>query len=139
MEGAGVTVSNEDVQNKILAEFAKRDLELRNIFTVLVAFVTSMPAEQSPSEGLRLQNTRNLQSILSMEFLIIKARILLTDELIILRSVGTDPGLSTYAKTQFKIRENQINVYNTKLTEIREDFNTIQKLAYTTNINLNQN
>jgi hypothetical protein len=110
--------------NNLLAMFRKRDEEVNNILAEMAEITSKFGNDLS----------ENLRIVLSIEYLLIKARTSLIADLSIVKGMIIDETNSPGIRALFKQREVNMVANLSRLTELREDFNSVQKVAYTARV-----
>lgn len=118
-------ISAKDEVDSFLRSFSKNDKIYDSIFNSLVSVTDSFTEEMS----------NNLKQVISMEFLLVKLRVLISSDLNKCNSlISNQSTLSPSTLSALKRRVNYLVSLNTRLTDLREDYNSVQKLCYTANM-----
>lgn len=120
-------ISQQDQVNQILSQQQKRDEAINNLLDRLVEILDKIdPLEASKSD---------FNQVLQVEYLIVKLRALVTQELALTKQViANATKVSPSILSLFKQRDVYLVSILQRCNEFREDSNTIQKLVYTTQI-----
>lgn len=117
----------EDVNN-IASTFAKKDKEINDILMSLV----------EDSDLYSDNQDENLKRTISMEFKMFRLRTLVVRELVMVKQIlsNNELKLNNTILFLFKKREVYLVSVNSRLTEMRDDFNSIQKIVYVNKMNI---
>lgn len=120
-------ISQQDQVNQILSQQQKRDEAINTLLDRLVEILDKIdPLEASKSD---------FNQVLQVEYLIVKLRALVTQELALTKQViANATKVSPSILSLFKQRDVYLVSILQRCNEFREDSNTIQKLVYTTQI-----
>lgn len=108
--------------NNLAAQFAKRDKEINEIFESLVEDTDAYDNNQE----------ENLKKTIAMEFKMFRLRTIVCKEIVLIKQIlnNNDNSIPSSLLSIFKKRDVYLASVNGKLTEMREDFNSIQKICY---------
>lgn len=108
--------------NNIVALFLKSDRQIEELMNELIQGTDSFTSD----------NNENLKIAVSLEFLMVKLRMILSKESIMVKQILSLPTeTSPMILSAMKKRDVYLASAITRLNEIREDFNSLQKIAYT--------
>lgn len=123
-EGARAKViSNQTDMDILLSSFDKKDKEIQSILDDLV----------SVSDTFDNDLVGNLRKVTSMEFLLVRVRMLVTRDLTLCNSILAQ-GQNVHSPQTLAVLKKRVpNLISltSRLNEIREDYNSIQKICYT--------
>lgn len=114
--------------NNLVGIFAKKDEEINEILTSLV----------EDSDMYSDNQNENLKRTIAMEFKMFRLRTLVVRELVTVKQIlsNNELKLNNTILSLFKKREVYLVSVNSRLTEMRDDFNSIQKIVYVEKMNL---
>lgn len=114
-------INGQDTANRLMAQFDKKDKRINELFDMLHNYA------EDYSDNIQ----HNLQLTLSMEFILMKLRVAIVSETSVVKSVLNGVNLNPTIKVAFSKRLDYLNTVDTRLNELRDDYNSIQKMAYT--------
>ena len=121
---AVVPISNDSVLNKMKSECEKKESKINELFEAIIAGTEEF-------EDLDMSATEKYDILISHEYLLTRLRLLIADELRRLDfALAHDSVLSAQEKGFMTKRKNYLITVNTRLNDIREDLNTLQKTTY---------
>jgi len=118
-----IKVEQTSLVNSLLSKQQSKDKEFNDLFIQITSLTDSINIESSIK--------RNYELVLSLEFLLIKLRILLTSEIAIVKQGISSSLIASSVKLILKQREGYLISQFQRLNEIRDDISVIQKLVYT--------
>lgn len=124
--GAPVTsvTSDDMVLNKIKAESSKKESKINELFETIINGTEEF-------ENIDSSANDKYDILITHEYVLTRLRFLIADELRRIEfALSNDSVLSTQEKVFITKRKNYLLVVNTRLNEIREDLNTLQKTTY---------
>ena len=117
-------VSNDTVLNKMKSESEKKEAKINELFETIINGTQEF-------EDLDMSPTEKYDVLIAHEYLLTRLRLLIADELRRLDfALSNEAVLSTAEKVFVTKRKNYLLTVNTRLNEIREDLNTLQKTTY---------
>lgn len=118
----------ENDVNHIVAMFKSNDAAMIKLMKDITEVFDTLELEEINPKNVQF----NLTRVLTIEYLVIKVRGLISHELVQIKSIMTLDALSIHSSlaSEFKKRELYLVSVNTRLNELRDDANSIQKLAY---------
>lgn len=118
------SMSDDTALNKMRTESQKKESKIDELFEIIVNGTEEF-------EDIDLSATEKYDILISHEYVLTRLRLLIADELRRIEYIlSNDSVLSTQEKVFLTKRKNYLLVVNTRLNEIREDLNTLQKTTY---------
>lgn len=116
-----VRIQKDDAVNSLIAVLAKRDKLIDEEFCKL--------EEARERYGTNIQE--NLKITLEMEYILMSLRIIIANDTSRVKMALNQQSVSVTQQSLLKKRLEYLNLVDIRLNELREDFNSLQKLAYT--------
>lgn len=115
----------DDRINSVLSAFDKKNKEIEDLFQRI---------EQDTDSLLDKDVDRNYETVLKVEFILVKLRIVVAHELSLVK-MAINSEIPTAVLTAFKKREQLLLSLVQRLNELRDDITTVQRSIYTKGIN----
>lgn len=115
----------DDRINSVLSAFDKKNKEIEDLFQRI---------EQDTDSLLDKDVDRNYETVLKVEFILVKLRIVVSHELSLVK-MAINSEIPTAVLTAFKKREQLLLSLVQRLNELRDDITTVQRSIYTKGIN----
>lgn len=115
----------DDRINSVLSAFDKKNKEIEDLFQRI---------EQDTDSLLDKDVDRNYETVLKVEFILVKLRIVVSHELSLVK-MAINSEIPTAILTAFKKREQLLLSLVQRLNELRDDITTVQRSIYTKGIN----
>lgn len=115
----------DDRINSVLSAFDKKNKEIEDLFQRI---------EQDTDSLLDKDVDRNYETVLKIEFILVKLRIVVSHELSLVK-MAINSEIPTAVLTAFKKREQLLLSLVQRLNELRDDITTVQRSIYTKGIN----
>lgn len=119
----GVKINRIDLANQSLALIAKKDKSISEIFEKIDS------ATQSLLDGI--SNAEKYNIIVSIEYLLVRARLQIEFEHISVKQILQDTEVTQTIRNIFVKRDQYLAQLSLKLNTIREDIANLQKVVYT--------
>lgn len=118
-----ITMSLTEQYNRLTAEMSKKDTELASILSSIDQSTKALLDDIDISYKYKIA--------VSVEYLLVRARILVETEHITVKRVLSDINLSASLKNLFLKRNTYLADVSMKLTNIQNDLSILQKIVYT--------
>lgn len=119
-----VSVSNADLVNKSYALMASKDSELNELLDRIDAATEQLSSEE-------VSNTKKYEIVVGVEYLLTRVRFVVETEHIKVKQILAHPDVSVPLKAVFTKRDQYLAQVCLKISSIRDDIATLQKVVYT--------
>lgn len=122
METNVVTIISE-ASNKLVARIEKNDEEFNNIVNQIQSITDDILDEN-------VDNSKKYDKIVSIEYLLVKARLNVEFEHLKVKSILSNPSTPAAIRGILIKRDSYLATVSVKLNGIRDDISTLQKVVY---------
>lgn len=126
-----VSGNNKELANQTYSLMSSKDKEVNDLLEQIINSTEDLSNQDTPLY-------KKYKVIVGVEYLLVRARLLVESEHIKVKQILSQPEITIPLKAIFTKRDQYLAQVCLKLTSIREDIASLQKVVYTAN-NFNMN